>query len=168
LVSVVVATRPDLETTLMMAIAAAMARVCPVDQTVDVAVRRTAGVVADPPQFVGRSRQGCAQPLQSCLYPRLPVWRVGLMVFGGNEVARNLYRSLGYAEIAVFMQATLSSRPDSLSSSARGIHRLTTEARLHRGSPAHRGRFTRAGDPSPHLGSDLSDAGPRPTVGFSP
>jgi Acetyltransferase (GNAT) family len=94
--------------------------------------------------------------------------RVGLMVFGGNEVARNLYRSLGYAEIAVFMQATLSSRPDSLSSSARGIHRLTTEARLHRGSPAHRGRFTRAGDPSPHLGSDLSDAGPRPTVGFSP
>jgi hypothetical protein len=38
LVSVVVATRPDLETTLMMAIAAAMARVCPVDQTVDVAV----------------------------------------------------------------------------------------------------------------------------------
>lgn len=29
--------------------------------------------------------------------------RVGLMVFGGNEVARNLYRSLGYAENAVFM-----------------------------------------------------------------
>jgi RimJ/RimL family protein N-acetyltransferase len=56
--------------------------------------------------------------------------RVGLMVFGGNEVARNLYRSLGYAEIAVFVQATPSSRPDSLSSSARGIHRLTTEERL--------------------------------------
>lgn len=29
--------------------------------------------------------------------------RIGLMVFGGNEVARNLYRSLGYAENAVFM-----------------------------------------------------------------
>jgi GNAT superfamily N-acetyltransferase len=29
--------------------------------------------------------------------------RVGLMVFGGNEIARNLYRSLGYAEDAVFM-----------------------------------------------------------------
>jgi ribosomal protein S18 acetylase RimI-like enzyme len=29
--------------------------------------------------------------------------RVGLMVIGGNGVARNLYRSLGYAENAVFM-----------------------------------------------------------------
>lgn len=28
---------------------------------------------------------------------------VGLNVFGGNEVARNLYRSLGYFESAVFM-----------------------------------------------------------------
>jgi GNAT superfamily N-acetyltransferase len=28
---------------------------------------------------------------------------VALNVFGGNEVARNLYRSLGYAETAVFM-----------------------------------------------------------------
>jgi GNAT superfamily N-acetyltransferase len=28
---------------------------------------------------------------------------VGLMVFGGNDVARNLYRSLGYVENAVFM-----------------------------------------------------------------
>ena len=28
---------------------------------------------------------------------------VALNVFGGNEVARNLYRSLGYAEAAVFM-----------------------------------------------------------------
>ena len=29
--------------------------------------------------------------------------RIGLNVFGGNEIARNLYRSLGYAENAVFM-----------------------------------------------------------------
>jgi ribosomal protein S18 acetylase RimI-like enzyme len=29
--------------------------------------------------------------------------RVGLMVLGGNDVARNLYRSLGYDENAVFM-----------------------------------------------------------------
>ena len=28
---------------------------------------------------------------------------VGLMVFGGNDVARSLYRSLGYTENAVFM-----------------------------------------------------------------
>jgi ribosomal protein S18 acetylase RimI-like enzyme len=28
---------------------------------------------------------------------------IGLNVFGGNEIARNLYRSLGYAENAVFM-----------------------------------------------------------------
>ena len=28
---------------------------------------------------------------------------VALNVFGGNEVARNLYRSLGYAESAIFM-----------------------------------------------------------------
>lgn len=29
--------------------------------------------------------------------------RVGLNVFGGNEIARNLYRSLGYDEMAVWM-----------------------------------------------------------------
>jgi RimJ/RimL family protein N-acetyltransferase len=29
--------------------------------------------------------------------------RIALNVFGGNEVARNLYRSLGYAESAVHM-----------------------------------------------------------------
>jgi ribosomal protein S18 acetylase RimI-like enzyme len=29
--------------------------------------------------------------------------RIALNVFGGNEIARNLYRSLGYAENAVFM-----------------------------------------------------------------
>ena len=29
--------------------------------------------------------------------------RIELNVFGGNEVARGLYRSLGYAESAVYM-----------------------------------------------------------------
>ena len=33
--------------------------------------------------------------------------RVGLMVFGGNDVARNLYRSLGYVENAVFMSKSV-------------------------------------------------------------
>jgi ribosomal protein S18 acetylase RimI-like enzyme len=33
--------------------------------------------------------------------------RVALNVFGGNEVARNLYRSLGYEETAVTMRKTL-------------------------------------------------------------
>jgi len=34
--------------------------------------------------------------------------RIALNVFGGNEVARNLYRSLGYAENAVMMSKRLS------------------------------------------------------------
>jgi len=33
--------------------------------------------------------------------------RIALNVFGGNEVARNLYRSLGYAENAVLMSKPL-------------------------------------------------------------
>ena len=33
--------------------------------------------------------------------------RIGLNVFGGNEVARNLYRSLGYTENAIVMSKTL-------------------------------------------------------------
>jgi ribosomal protein S18 acetylase RimI-like enzyme len=33
--------------------------------------------------------------------------RIGLNVFGGNEVARNLYRSLGYTENAIFMSKRL-------------------------------------------------------------
>lgn len=33
--------------------------------------------------------------------------RIGLNVFGGNEVARSLYRSLGYAESAVWMAKDL-------------------------------------------------------------
>jgi ribosomal protein S18 acetylase RimI-like enzyme len=32
---------------------------------------------------------------------------IALNVFGGNEVARSLYRSLGYTETAVFMRKTL-------------------------------------------------------------
>jgi ribosomal protein S18 acetylase RimI-like enzyme len=34
--------------------------------------------------------------------------RIALNVFGGNEVARNLYRSLGYAETAVMMSKPVS------------------------------------------------------------
>jgi ribosomal protein S18 acetylase RimI-like enzyme len=33
--------------------------------------------------------------------------RIQLNVFGGNEVARNLYRSLGYDEVAVYMEKRL-------------------------------------------------------------
>jgi ribosomal protein S18 acetylase RimI-like enzyme len=33
--------------------------------------------------------------------------RIMLSAFGGNEVARNLYRSLGYTENAVFMSKDL-------------------------------------------------------------
>ena len=35
---------------------------------------------------------------------RRGIEQVGLNVFGGNEVARNLYRSLGYREVAVWME----------------------------------------------------------------
>jgi len=38
---------------------------------------------------------------------RLGIDRVALNVFGGNEVARGLYRSLGYRENAVAMSKTL-------------------------------------------------------------
>lgn len=41
--------------------------------------------------------------------------RISLNVFGGNEVARSLYRSLGYAESAVSMAKGLSSEPSSSS-----------------------------------------------------
>jgi len=36
---------------------------------------------------------------------------VALNVFGGNEVARSLYRSLGYAETAVWMRKRISETP---------------------------------------------------------
>jgi ribosomal protein S18 acetylase RimI-like enzyme len=32
---------------------------------------------------------------------------LGLTVLGGNDIARSLYRSLGYSERAVFMSKTL-------------------------------------------------------------
>ena len=38
---------------------------------------------------------------------RRGIHRIGLNVFGGNEVARNLYRSLGYAENGVLMSKAL-------------------------------------------------------------
>ncbi len=36
--------------------------------------------------------------------------RIALNVFGGNEIARSLYRSLGYSETAVMMRKELRSR----------------------------------------------------------
>jgi len=41
----------------------------------------------------------------------LGLTRVSLNVFGGNEVARGLYRSLGYAENAIAMSKVLSGEP---------------------------------------------------------
>ena len=38
---------------------------------------------------------------------RRGVSQIGLNVFGGNEVARNLYRSLGYEELAALMRKGL-------------------------------------------------------------
>jgi RimJ/RimL family protein N-acetyltransferase len=45
----------------------------------------------------------------------LGLTRISLNVFGGNEVARSLYRSLGYAEAAVSMSKDLSSGPSASS-----------------------------------------------------
>jgi len=38
---------------------------------------------------------------------RRGVSRVSLNVFGGNDAARSLYRSLGYAELATLMRKDL-------------------------------------------------------------
>jgi GNAT superfamily N-acetyltransferase len=38
---------------------------------------------------------------------RRGIGKITLNVFGGNEVARNLYRSLGYDEVAVYMSKTV-------------------------------------------------------------
>ena len=43
---------------------------------------------------------------------RLGVPRIELNVFGGNEVARSLYRSLGYGEEAVVMSKPTRVEPD--------------------------------------------------------
>lgn len=40
---------------------------------------------------------------------RLGVHRIGLNVFGGNDLARGLYRSLGYVENAVYMSKQVGS-----------------------------------------------------------
>jgi GNAT superfamily N-acetyltransferase len=57
---------------------------------------------------VDEEERGCGYGKAAMLYAeeearRRGLNRVGLMVFGGNEVARNLYRSLDYVENAVFM-----------------------------------------------------------------
>ncbi len=44
--------------------------------------------------------------------PRAASTHIELNVFGGNEVARNLYRSLGYVETSVQMRKELASDVD--------------------------------------------------------
>ena len=54
-------------------------------------------------QFRGRGLGREAMQLAEQEAKRRGLARVELNVFGGNEVARNLYRSLGYEESAVWM-----------------------------------------------------------------
>ena len=54
-------------------------------------------------QLRGRGYGRAAMLLAEDEARRRGIDRVALNVFGGNEVARNLYRSLGYAEQAVTM-----------------------------------------------------------------
>lgn len=55
------------------------------------------------PRFRGRGYGKAAMVFAEEEARRRGLGGVALNVFGGNEVARNLYRSLGYAEAAVFM-----------------------------------------------------------------
>jgi ribosomal protein S18 acetylase RimI-like enzyme len=58
-------------------------------------------------RFRGRGYGKAAMEFAEEEARRLGVGRVALNVFGGNEVARNLYRSLGYQENAIAMSKTL-------------------------------------------------------------
>jgi GNAT superfamily N-acetyltransferase len=51
----------------------------------------------------GKGYGRAAMELAEAEAKRRGLARVALNVFGGNEVARNLYRSLGYDEIAIWM-----------------------------------------------------------------
>jgi ribosomal protein S18 acetylase RimI-like enzyme len=55
----------------------------------------------------GRGLGKAAMQLAEDEARRRGIPRVTLNVFGGNDVARNLYRSLGYAEVAVYMSKTV-------------------------------------------------------------
>jgi len=55
------------------------------------------------PEFRGRGNGRAAMQLFEDEARRRGLSQVGLTVLGGNDVARSLYRSLGYAERAVFM-----------------------------------------------------------------
>jgi ribosomal protein S18 acetylase RimI-like enzyme len=59
------------------------------------------------PEHRGKGYGKAAMELAESEARRLGVDRVALSVFGGNEVARNLYRSLGYVENAVAMTKKL-------------------------------------------------------------
>ena len=54
--------------------------------------------------FRGRGLGRAAMVFAEQEAQRLGIAKVALNVFGGNEVARGLYRSLGYAETAVHME----------------------------------------------------------------
>jgi ribosomal protein S18 acetylase RimI-like enzyme len=55
----------------------------------------------------GRGVGRAAMELAEAGARRLGIPRIALNVFGGNDVARGLYASLGYRETAVFMEKTL-------------------------------------------------------------
>jgi ribosomal protein S18 acetylase RimI-like enzyme len=55
-------------------------------------------------EFRGRGRGRAAMVFAEEEAKRLGIAKVALNVFGGNEVARRLYRSLGYQETAIHME----------------------------------------------------------------
>jgi ribosomal protein S18 acetylase RimI-like enzyme len=55
-------------------------------------------------EFRGRGRGRAAMVFAVEEAKRLGIAKVALNVFGGNEVARRLYRSLGYRETAIHME----------------------------------------------------------------
>jgi ribosomal protein S18 acetylase RimI-like enzyme len=55
----------------------------------------------------GKGYGRAAMELAEAEAKRRGLARVALNVFGGNEAARNLYRSLGYDEIAIWMTKSL-------------------------------------------------------------
>ena len=59
------------------------------------------------PEFRGRGYGRAAMQLFEEEARSRGLTQVGLTVLGGNDVARSLYRSLGYAERAVFMSKDL-------------------------------------------------------------
>jgi hypothetical protein len=75
--------------------------------------------VEDTHRVAGTERGNAARGVGSAP-PRLD--RVALNVFGGNEVARSLYRSLGYGENAIAMSKDLSLRDRATARGSKGRH----------------------------------------------